>query len=165
MVYVRGCCCWRNTKDGSVACGYFTLFTRLIGVAVIIAGLANLHSLADYLHGTQAYVTSLRLLFISQLIDCMVFIIFSALMIHGVKTDNRVMMFPWIVWMGIEIGSLVILLVLTFIGITQGMVMSAVTITVLISLAFLGIDVYSLLCVTTQYRLLEYGPPSYSVVA
>nr|AIX87822.1 venom protein AbVp-1 [Androctonus bicolor] len=165
MVYVRGCCCWRNTKDGSVACGYFTLFTRLIGTALVIVGLVNLTSLATYIHGSQNYISSLRLLFVAQLIDCLVFIVFSAMLIHGVKTDNTVMMFPWIVWMVIEIGSLIILLILTFIGVTQGLLVSAVVFSVLISVVFLGIDIYTLMCVTSQYRLLQHGPPSYSVIA
>uniref|UniRef100_A0A0C9S397 TSA: Tityus bahiensis Tbah01512 mRNA sequence n=1 Tax=Tityus bahiensis TaxID=50343 RepID=A0A0C9S397_TITBA len=64
----------------------------------------------------------------------------------------------------IEIGGLAILIILTLMGITQEVKIAAILGTVLFSLIFLGIDIYCLLCIITQYKLLQYSPPPYSVI-
>lgn len=131
---------------------------------MLIIGLVHLESVSVYLRGNAGLAHTLHVLFTAQLLDCALFITFSILLIQGVRKDNTLLMFPWIVWVMIEIGGLIMLIILTLIGITQGLKISAVLATVLFSLIFLGIDIYCLLCVTNQYKLLQHNPPPYSVL-
>ncbi|XP_023238329.1 uncharacterized protein LOC111637137 [Centruroides sculpturatus] len=160
----RNSCCLQNTKNGSIACGFFTLVSRSLGAILLIVGLVHLESISIYLKGNENFVYSLRIVFLTQLVDCALFITFSILLIHGVRKDNSSLMFPWIIWMIIEIGGLTILIILTLMGITQEVKLSAILATILFSLIFLGIDIYCLFCVMAQYKLLQYNPPAYSVI-
>ncbi|XP_067119224.1 uncharacterized protein [Centruroides vittatus] len=161
MVYMKTCCCcFKNTRDGSMACAIFYMVTCMINAYLYVYVLRNkeaLHSSAEILNIEEE---SARKMYIYQLADTVITFLCSIFLAVGVRKDNRCLFLPWICWICFEcFGLVAILIFLIYLLAVWGFHPSLVIIFVFLLFGVLFV-VYMLLCVLSQYQLLSTRPPS-----
>ncbi|XP_067119226.1 uncharacterized protein [Centruroides vittatus] len=159
MVYMKTCCyCFKNTKDGSLACAIFFMVMCVINANSYIYVLNNkeaLHSASKMLN-IEEY--SARKMYVYYLIETVIVFLCSLLLGYGVKTDNRHLFLPWICCVCLEcFGFVVIFTFIIYSSAAWGFHPALAIIVLFLLFGFLFL-VYMLLCVLSQYQLLANGP-------
>ena len=100
MARLNGCCCcFDNLRDGSRAIGITLLVLGSLGLISMIAHTAMLKQ-EERAHLTGGAVTSI----VIEFFQCILHLIFNALLVHGVNESRRGMVLAWIIYHGIITG-------------------------------------------------------------
>lgn len=156
---MKTCCfCFKNTKDGSLACAVFFMVICVINANSYIYVLNNKEALYSAARMLNIEEFSARKMYIYQLLETLVVFLCSLLLGYGVKTDNRHLFLPWICCVCLEcFGIVVIFTFIIYSSAAWGFHPALALIVLLLLFGFLFF-VYMLLCVLSQYQLLANGP-------
>ncbi|XP_023228197.1 uncharacterized protein LOC111628603 isoform X6 [Centruroides sculpturatus] len=141
MIFMTRCCCFFDTRIGSIACGVYTLATRIFGIVTCVAALISpklQKTVSMYHNGNLSAIC------------------FSILLVYGTRKNYKLALIPWVVWMIIElIVHVVYVGVLIVFSISNAKIVGLIIgIVCLISL-FICLQVYFILCVISYYEYLK----------
>ncbi|XP_023228198.1 uncharacterized protein LOC111628605 [Centruroides sculpturatus] len=155
ILFIEGCLCYTDTKQGSIATAIFTLVTRALFLVAFSILISQGYSIV-FIKNTEHYSVSLNLT-IATLADCCILIILSLILLYGLQKNKRHFVLPWMMYMPIEIiGSTVSSIVL------MGMFLSDVigthnNVICVISIGLIiwaGFNLYLLLSVISHYQVM-----------
>ncbi|XP_023228196.1 uncharacterized protein LOC111628603 isoform X5 [Centruroides sculpturatus] len=156
MIFMTRCCCFFDTRIGSIACGVYTLATRIFGIVTCVAALISpkLQKTVSMYHNGN--LSDLKSIYVSILINNFIAICFSILLVYGTRKNYKLALIPWVVWMIIElIVHVVYVGVLIVFSISNAKIVGLIIgIVCLISL-FICLQVYFILCVISYYEYLK----------
>uniref|UniRef100_A0A1W7R999 Venom protein n=1 Tax=Hadrurus spadix TaxID=141984 RepID=A0A1W7R999_9SCOR len=170
MVYMRTCCCCFDTKNGSIACGVYTMVWRIIAIISLIIVIAQnkvLKEQAAAFGMDTDQVGVIRGILIFFLVECLIFVFFCGLLIHGAKNDRPGFLIPWVVAMSVEVAFNIITLIAVIIvaALADKVSVAVIVFTVLIMAFNIAFTIYMILCVESQRKLLGQSsstPPAYA---
>ncbi|XP_067119198.1 uncharacterized protein [Centruroides vittatus] len=112
MAYMKTCCyCFKNTKDGSLACAVFYMVICMINTALYMYALNNkeaLHYTTDMFNMEKH---SVRKMYMCYLAETIIVFLCSVALAVGVKQDNRHLFLPWICCVFLECFGLVAIMI------------------------------------------------------
>ncbi|XP_067119225.1 uncharacterized protein [Centruroides vittatus] len=159
MVCIKTCCfCFKNTKDGSLACAVFYMVVCLMNATLCVYVLNNdevMHTAAQKIKIGEDYA---RIAYISSLTETIIMFVSSVLLAIGVRKDNRYLFLPWMCCAGLECFGLIVLILLIVYFVMISSLYPVFVIILLILLFGISFVLYMLLCVSSQYQLLANMP-------
>ncbi|XP_054755330.2 uncharacterized protein LOC129261295 isoform X2 [Lytechinus pictus] len=154
MAVMRRCCCFDNTRSGSIACGIFSMIYTVVYLGWWIKQYLSIRLIQAFNPFGLNYGAIYAGYIINFLILSLLFVACILLLI-GVTKDNKVLLLPyiillglllffqlisWIIWLAV-LGFFAILLIIDFV----------------VWLGFLSMNIVCLLCVISQYQELHEG--------
>ncbi|XP_063243058.1 uncharacterized protein LOC134542610 isoform X2 [Bacillus rossius redtenbacheri] len=165
MAILQSCCCWRSVRKGSYASAVYTM--GYFGITVLIMS-NSIQEERLYWQGNHTtplspsflepqYVSHATMVFNVVVLCCSSCgVITSLLLIYGVLKDIRSLLVPWIL-------TVVITMLLDISHIIYLFALNTVTFTPITAILFtldfflLTLNIYSLLCVISQYQEYKAG--------
>ncbi|XP_043248499.1 uncharacterized protein LOC122395179 [Colletes gigas] len=159
MAIMQSCCCWRSVRRGSFACAiysaiYFTVLALTTGSVLqretqYLKGNRSLPESTSFLEPDTISPTTVRINMTLLVCSCCG-VICSILLLYGLFKDQRVFLVPWIVTVIatciVDVAhSLYLFVAVSTFDPTKVMLYT-------LSFFLLCLNVYSLLCVVSQYQ-------------
>ncbi|XP_076170476.1 uncharacterized protein LOC143148233 isoform X2 [Ptiloglossa arizonensis] len=159
MAIMQSCCCWRSVRRGSFACAiysgiYFTVLALttanvLQGETQYLRGNRSLPESISFLEPDTISPTTVRINMTLLVCSCCG-VICSILLLYGLFKDQRIFLVPWIITViatcFVDVAhSLYLFVVVSTFDPTKVMLYT-------LSFFLLCLNVYSVLCVISQYQ-------------
>ncbi|XP_055931160.1 uncharacterized protein LOC129961658 isoform X2 [Argiope bruennichi] len=138
MAILKTCCCWKSVRDGSFACGIYTMIFYTLFVTF-----GTFH-LTPEIENKVLFGLGLLALCVSGM--C---VMSSALLLVGLCADNRTFLIPWLVCVSMATLLDVFLCIYLTAKDSSDPLHSLLFIT---DFFFSALNVYCLLCVISQYQ-------------
>ncbi|XP_011313988.1 uncharacterized protein [Fopius arisanus] len=160
MAIMQSCCCWRSVRRGSFACAiytgiYFTLIAMSTGTVLqeeeeYLSGNRSLPQSASFLENESVSPVTVRFNVILLICSCCG-VVACILLLYGLLKDQRFFMIPWICSVItcslVDISHTLYLFCSSSLGFSP---ISALVYT--LDFFLLCLNIYSLLCVISQYQ-------------
>ncbi|XP_033223195.1 uncharacterized protein LOC117176915 [Belonocnema kinseyi] len=162
MAIMQSCCCWRTVRRGSFACAIYSAIYYLILIGILGE---TVYKESPYLSGKRPLPESSSLLevtlselsimvSITLMINSGLGIFACWLLVYGLLTDRRLLLLPWILIT--FVNSLVDVMHFLYTAIwTRPPFDPTVAMTLMLGFFLLCLNIYSLLCVFSQFQ--EYN--------
>ncbi|XP_067142064.1 uncharacterized protein [Centruroides vittatus] len=148
-------CCYKNTKNGSLACAFYTGVVSLGGVitnSVVLALFDKYRQkLYDFNKGKIDHA-SIQLYFRLSLSSAVVLLLVSALLYVGVKKERRWLTVPWMVWMATLIAVQLCSVFFLFLIIKANPILLLQCFVIVL---FSAVNIYCFACVYSQFKTLQ----------
>ncbi|XP_054715073.1 uncharacterized protein LOC129224613 [Uloborus diversus] len=141
MPLMKTCCCWKSVRDGSFACGIYTMIFY-----TLVVTLGSFH-LSPAIENKVLFAFGLVALCLSGM--C---VMSSALLLVGLCADNRSFLVPWLV--SVSMTTLLDIF-LSFYFIVEDIHDPLLCVLFVTDFLICALNVYCLLCVLSQYQ--EYS--------
>ncbi|XP_023217333.1 uncharacterized protein LOC111619748 [Centruroides sculpturatus] len=142
------CCCFKNSKDASLASGIYTTVVSAIGLITVIA----IWSISEFHPSSKYFFIAV---YASSLTFCLIFLLFSLLLVYAVIKKKRLALIPWITCLVILMLSQLTAIIVFFVLEMLYGEFSLLLICAALLLATLGLHIVCFLVVITYYRSLE----------
>ncbi|XP_025154105.1 uncharacterized protein LOC105192637 isoform X2 [Harpegnathos saltator] len=159
MAIMQSCCCWQSVRRGSFACAiytgiYFAVLALTTGMVLLeesqyLTGNRSLPESSSMLEAGTISPTTVR--FNAMLLVCSCCgVLCSLLLLYGLLKDRKMLLIPWIIVV-IACGFVDVAHSLYLIFVAPNFIPATVMLYTL-NFFLLCLNVYSLLCVISQYQ-------------
>ncbi|XP_023236136.1 uncharacterized protein LOC111635428 [Centruroides sculpturatus] len=153
-------CCFKNTKNGSLACAFYTGIVSLGGIITnsVVLALFDRYKqkLYDFNKG-KIDQASIQLYFRLSLSSAVVLFLVSTLLYVGIKKERRRLTVPWMVWMAVLIAVQLCSVFFLFLIIKANPI---ILLQCFVIVLFSAVNIYCFACVYSQYKTLQEIPCS-----
>lgn len=146
----KGCCCY-SLQDGAIIIGITFMMASSVALLMEVGLIAEWEDVKLSLHDKRMRQFTFPVLIVGTVLSA-VYILFSVLMLHGVKMENKLYILPWLVWSFIHVTVTICACIYEL---TLGGTVIELTVVPMFYVVVICFWIYSVVCVLSYYKTLS----------